>query len=52
MPKSWREKEESQYKHVKLSEKKEAHAEEQGDEISTRKVNKQRRKGRRTTKQD
>ena len=44
MPKSWSEKDERQYEHVKKSERERGRSEERAEEIAARTVNKQRRK--------
>ncbi len=48
MPKSWSDKDERQYKHVKESEKEQGRSEERAKEIAARTVNKQRAKEGRT----
>lgn len=44
MPKSWSDKDERQYEHIKKSEKQHGKAESKAEEIAARTVNKQRRK--------
>ncbi len=48
MPKSWSDKDERQYEHVKESEKEQGRSEERAKEIAARTVNKQRAKEGRT----
>lgn len=48
MPKSWSEKDERQYKHIKKSEKDRGKSEDRAEEIAARTVNKQRRSEGRT----
>lgn len=48
MPKSWSDKDERQYEHVKESEKKEGRSTSRAKEIAARTVNKQRKKEGRT----
>ena len=44
MPKAWSRKDERQYEHVKISEKKQGRSSARAKEIAARTVNKQRRK--------
>lgn len=48
MPKSWSDKDERQYEHVKKSEKREGKSNDRAEEIAARTVNKQRSKEGRT----
>ena len=48
MPKSWSDKDERQYEHIKESEKKEGRSMKRAKEIAARTVNKQRKKEGRT----
>jgi len=48
MPKSWSDKDERQYEHIKASEKKEGRSTERSKEIAARTVNKERKKEGRT----
>lgn len=48
MPKSWSDRDERQYEHVKESEKEQGRSEERAKEIAARTVNKQRAKEGRT----
>lgn len=50
MPKSWSDKDERQYEHVKESEKEQGRSDERAKEIAARTVNKQRAKEGRTKK--
>lgn len=50
MPKSWSDKDERQYEHVKESEKEQGRSDERAKEIAARTVNKQRSKEGRTKK--
>ena len=50
MPKSWSDKDERQYEHVKKSEKEQGRSEDKAEEIAARTVNKQRSKEGRTRK--
>ncbi len=50
MPKSWSDKDERQYEHIKESEKKQGRSDERAKEIAASTVNKQRAKEGRTEK--